>query len=836
MWVLEGDLSHDDIQRLSWLEESLTNTRKKLYVLEAWELFVQDIHLGERIGAGSFGAVYAGTFRGDPVAIKTLKSNMRSHMRDEFFQEADIMKTFKHPNVLGLIGVVMRKSPNVIVMPLMDRNLQDVLRTEASVLGVSLTKAMEVAAGLEYIHHQSIIHCDLAARNILVTPSGQLKIADFGLARAADSEDCDISKRQFPIPVRWSAPEVWQDRMLSKKTDMWSFGIVFYEIMTAGAVPYVKWRNAQVKQEVTEGYRLPCPAECPQEFHDVMMKTWQQDPHLRPSCTEIMLELVKVKTQMADRLAEKRRLRVLDRQMSEEHSPSASRRDSKGGSVKSARTPSTLGPFSFFMQNMRMEQREGDDDDDGDGGGDGGNDGDAAKSAGALDAPDVGRTGSGVQRATTIVDKFQEALTETSWYHGRRSTKHIKEVTEPLLWRRGDFMVHETHIPGEYIISVMWRIPLHIKLVKDRRGIIECSEREYTSISSLVQHHVSTGEPIIYGSKRIELRTPVDRSDVDIGAGETDDEAVSVEEDQQDTRRDHHIFISYQVETEGALAREVYDALQSTEQLGTDLICFLDQYDLSQAPGVDPWLGGIRSAILSAKVFLVLVSENALSLTQTDGFDGTLILQLAMAVSLHKQGRIQLVPVFVGRQIQIEHPTKAGKFFTVFDSYDLFDAGCFPDKPISEDTQMTTREVLDYIFALRDNGFVIDPDEDDIQMLCNGIVEHCLITDPALVDGAPSASTETPAPPVMGPPGSESEEGACMTGTASGSSGYGGSGSSSAKHWAQTPGGGSGSDSVDAPLTDGDTTPHYLPDSKGTKMRLSKRRRGRWHSQSESQA
>ena len=174
MWVLEGDLSHDDIQRLSWLEESLTNTRKKLYVLEAWELFVQDIHLGERIGAGrytvkhvcivhcvcvcvcacfccvcvfvcvcacscvcvcvcivracawcvcvvqcilacvtylaphqplpfsspstilsthrSFGAVYAGTFRGDPVAIKTLKSNMRSHMRDEFFQEADIMK------------------------------------------------------------------------------------------------------------------------------------------------------------------------------------------------------------------------------------------------------------------------------------------------------------------------------------------------------------------------------------------------------------------------------------------------------------------------------------------------------------------------------------------------------------------------------------------------------------------------------------------------------------------------------------------------------------------------------------------------------------------------
>ena len=59
-----------------------------------------------------------------------------------------------------------------------------------------------------------------------------------------------------------------------------------------------------------------------------------------------------------------------------------------------------------------------------------------------------------------------------------------------------------------------------------------------------------------------------------------------------------------------------------------------------------------------------------------------------MAVSLHKQGRIQLVPVFVGRQIQIEHPTKAGKFFTVFDSYDLFDAGCFPDKPISEDTQV----------------------------------------------------------------------------------------------------------------------------------------------------
>ncbi|EGD78666.1 TK protein kinase [Salpingoeca rosetta] len=769
-YILDGDLSHDDQQRLEWLEEALISTRKKLFVLEAWELFVQDIQLDHRIGAGSFGDVYIGTHKGQQVAIKTLKANVRPDLRETFFQEADIMKTFKHPNVLGLIGVVMRKKPNVIVMPLMDTNLQDVLRGEEGSLGESLTKAMEVAAGLEYIHHQNILHCDLAARNILVSKAGQLKIADFGLARAADSPDCDVSDRTFPIPVRWSAPEVWQTRILSKKTDIWSYGVVFFEIMTAGAVPYVRWKNAQVKQEVADGYRLPCPAECPEEFHRIMMKTWSEDPNERPSCTDIVLDLVQLKTKMADKLAEKRRLQTLRRQTSEDR-PVLSRQTSGDLAQSRARTPRTatgLGPFTFFMQQIR-EQNEANADD----------------STAQDDASAHEGTGGG-----------DEALQAAVWYHGRRSTKIIKEVTEPLLRNEGDFMVHETRIPGEYILSVMWRIPLHVKLTKDRRGVIACGDQEFSSISDLVQHYVRTGEPITYGSKRLILRRAIDHDDQI--EGEIND---ADEEDDTGTRRDHHVFISYQVETEGALARDVYDAMQSTESAGSNLICFLDQYDLSQVPGEDPWLGGIRSAILSAKVFLVLISENALTLTQTDDFDGTLVMQLAAAVDLHKKNQIQLVPVFVGRNIQINHPSKPNKVFTVYDSYDLFDASDFPDDPVAEDWQMTTRQVLDYIFSLRDEGFVLNPEEDDIQSLCNSIVEKCLQRDPQLLEANNTQS---------------------VTG------GDGDSGSTTPKKAEKK------QQQLSVPTSETpESKPQYLSSSHATRMRLS-RRRTKWYQEDSS--
>eukprot|EP00051_Salpingoeca_urceolata_P026135 m.476207 g.476207 ORF g.476207 m.476207 type:complete len:394 (-) comp20467_c0_seq1:872-2053(-) len=239
-----------DLGTLSLAEKALVAQRKKLKVLEAWELFHSDVVRDTLIGAGEFGEIYSGKWLHHDVAIKTLKPKASEQARRDFVHEAMVMKDLHHANVLGLHGVLMSKAPMMIVMELMEGDLQTQLRTEEQTVSDKLRVAFEVAAGVEYLHFNGIVHCDLATRNILLAQHGRCVISDFGLARRDGTAECDTSRCVFPISVRWSAPEVWKTRMVSRKTDVWSYGVVFYEVMTNGATPYVTWRNARVREEV----------------------------------------------------------------------------------------------------------------------------------------------------------------------------------------------------------------------------------------------------------------------------------------------------------------------------------------------------------------------------------------------------------------------------------------------------------------------------------------------------------------------------------------------------------------------------------------------------------
>jgi serine/threonine protein kinase len=130
----------------------------------------------------------------------------------------------------------------------------------------------------------------LAARNILVGEGETCKISDFGLSRETEENVYNV-KTGGKIPVRWTPPEAIHYRKFSEKSDVWSFGVLLWEVMSYGSQPYAEWGNQQVLREVDKGYRLPCPQDCPDCIYYVMMKCWDKDDKSRPKFAEIKEEL-----------------------------------------------------------------------------------------------------------------------------------------------------------------------------------------------------------------------------------------------------------------------------------------------------------------------------------------------------------------------------------------------------------------------------------------------------------------------------------------------------------------------------------------------------------------
>ncbi|XP_038665246.1 tyrosine-protein kinase SRK2-like isoform X1 [Scyliorhinus canicula] len=260
--------------------------------VDKWERPKEEFTLVKCIGSGHYGEVWKAIWNDNvPVAIKMLKKDITDS--SNFLKEAQIMKHFHHENLIPLYAVCTRKQPFFIVTELMKHGdlLKYLRRSEGCFTIAQLIDiSAQIATGMSYLESNYYVHLDLAARNILVGDNMICKISDFGLTKLLK----DVSTANIPncqLPIKWTAPEVALMNEVSMKSDVWSFGIVLFEITTYGMIPYSGMPNKLVLSELLQGYRMPCPTGCPQPIYNIMRECWNDIPSERPSFSTLKLQL-----------------------------------------------------------------------------------------------------------------------------------------------------------------------------------------------------------------------------------------------------------------------------------------------------------------------------------------------------------------------------------------------------------------------------------------------------------------------------------------------------------------------------------------------------------------
>uniref|UniRef100_A0A673ACY0 receptor protein-tyrosine kinase n=1 Tax=Sphaeramia orbicularis TaxID=375764 RepID=A0A673ACY0_9TELE len=266
----------------------------------AKEIDVSSIHIERVIGMGEFGEVCSGRLRLQGkreiyVAIKSLKAGYSDKQRRDFLSEASIMGQFDHPNIIRLEGVVTRCKPLMIITEYMENGSLDAFlrKHDGQFTVIQLVGMLRgIASGMKYLSDMSYVHRDLAARNILVNSNLVCKVSDFGLSRVL--EDDPEAAYTTRIPIRWTAPEAIAYRKFTTASDVWSYGIVMWEVVSYGERPYWDMNNQDVIKAIEEGYRLPAPMDCPVVLHQLMLDCWERERAERPTFSQILNMLDKL--------------------------------------------------------------------------------------------------------------------------------------------------------------------------------------------------------------------------------------------------------------------------------------------------------------------------------------------------------------------------------------------------------------------------------------------------------------------------------------------------------------------------------------------------------------
>eukprot|EP00914_Ancora_sagittata_P013128 GHVO01025579.1.p1 GENE.GHVO01025579.1~~GHVO01025579.1.p1 ORF type:complete len:699 (+),score=42.80 GHVO01025579.1:45-2141(+) len=296
-----------------------------------WEFSREKLTLGKVLGEGAFGVVLAADASGimgkrtgvTKVAVKRVKDGATDTELTDLVQELEVMKLIgSHTNIINLLGCCTQGGPLYVIVEFAPHgNLRDFLRsrrptisteypdlkTQTSLASSSniaykdlVSFAYQVARGMEYLSSKMCIHRDLAARNVLVGVDYILKIADFGLSRNLPNHDYYRKSTDGRLPVKWMAPEALFDRKYTVKSDVWSYGVLLWEIFTLGGSPYPSVPVEKLFDLLLHGHRMEPPPYSTSDMYNIMLQCWRQTPEERPSFPHLRDELDRMLVLIAD--------------------------------------------------------------------------------------------------------------------------------------------------------------------------------------------------------------------------------------------------------------------------------------------------------------------------------------------------------------------------------------------------------------------------------------------------------------------------------------------------------------------------------------------------------
>ncbi|XP_021998279.1 serine/threonine-protein kinase STY46 isoform X1 [Helianthus annuus] len=266
---------------------------------DEWEIDPKFLTFDHKVASGSFGDLYKGTYRSQEVAIKMLKAeHITTNMQQEFAQEVYIMRKIRHKNVVQFIGACTEPSNLCIVTEFMSGgSVYDYLHKQKGTfkLPILLKVAIDISRGMNYLHQNNIIHRDLKAANLLMDENDVVKVADFGVARVKAQTGVMTAETGT---YRWMAPEVIEHKPYDLKADVFSFGIVLWELLT-GKLPYEYLTPVQAAIGVVQkGLRPTIPKNTQPKLAELLGKCWHKDPSIRPNFAEIIDILKRIKTEV----------------------------------------------------------------------------------------------------------------------------------------------------------------------------------------------------------------------------------------------------------------------------------------------------------------------------------------------------------------------------------------------------------------------------------------------------------------------------------------------------------------------------------------------------------
>ncbi|KAL2078715.1 hypothetical protein ACEWY4_026400 [Coilia grayii] len=250
------------------------------------------------LGSGAFGTVYKGIWAPEgenvkiPVAIKVLRENTSPKANKEILDEAYVMAGVASPYVCRLLGICLTSTVQLVTQLMPYGCLLEYVRENHECIGSQslLTWCVQIAKGMSYLEDVRLVHRDLAARNVLVKSPSIVKITDFGLARLLDIDETEYHADGGKVPIKWMALESILHRKFTHQSDVWSYGVTVWELMTFGAKPYDLIPARDIPELLEGGDRLPQPPICTKEFYMIMVNCWKIDPDSRPKFRELVTE------------------------------------------------------------------------------------------------------------------------------------------------------------------------------------------------------------------------------------------------------------------------------------------------------------------------------------------------------------------------------------------------------------------------------------------------------------------------------------------------------------------------------------------------------------------